>query len=379
MRSANRFNPKHLDISLLLQGGGALGAYQAGVYQAMHESDLMPHWVVGTSIGAINAALIAGNPPETRIDRLRQFWDRISHHEWNFMGQSMDWLVRFNAWSAVTSAILHGVPGFFRPRANNFLFAGGAGEPDSAGFYDTSPLVKTLNELVDFDYLNAPGGMRLTVNAMNVRTGEMVSFDNTKVEINADHIRASGALPPGFPAVRIGDELYWDGGLYSNTPLETIFGDVPTKDALCFMVDLWLAVGKEPGTFAEVSTRQKDVTFASRSKRHIQTYLNIHDLQCRMEKLYSSLPEKVRATVQMDEAIEEGCRNLIHIVHLSYSGSDWHMPAKDINFSRGSIRWRWSQGYDVAKKAIEKTAWLARVEGDVGLVVHEVTPDEQTQ
>jgi NTE family protein len=372
MPTANRFNPKGLDISLLLQGGGALGAYQAGVYQAMHEADLIPHWIVGTSIGAINAALIAGNPPEVRIERLRQFWDRISHVSWPIMGQSMDWLNRFNAWSAAASAMLYGVPGFFRSQASNLFFTGAVVEPDMAGFYDTQPLVKTLNELIDFDYLNAPGGTRLTVNAMGVRSGEMVSFDNSKETITADHIRASGALPPGFPPVRIDGELYWDGGLYSNTPLETIFGDVPQQDALCFMVDLWRAHGDEPVTLAEVNTRQKDVAFASRSKRHIQTYLNIHDLQCRIDKLNSLLSEQTKKELQLSEMNDKGCNNLIHIVHLSYTASDWHMPAKDINFSRDSLRWRWTQGYEAAKRAIEKSAWLERVEGNVGLIVHEM-------
>ncbi len=373
MRRANLYNPHGLEISLLLQGGGALGAYQAGVYEAMHEANLMPHWIVGTSIGAINAAIIAGNPPESRIERLRQFWDRVSHPDWLALGQPIDLFIRFNAWSSVINAVFSGVPGFFRPRASSFIFACAGVEPNMAGFYDTRPLLQTLNELVDFDYLNAPGGTRLTVNAMNVRTGQMASFDSSRQAINADHIRASGALPPGFPAVRIDGELYWDGGLYSNTPLSTVFGDVPKRDALCFMVDLWRAHGDEPKTLAEVSTRQKDVAFASRSERHIQTFRAIHDLQCRIDKLYSSLPKRHRERAQLNDAAEKGCRNLIQIVDLVYSGSDWHMPSKDLNFSAGSLRWRWKQGYEAAMRSIEEKAWLERVDENVGLVIHGMT------
>ncbi|MBV8635805.1 MAG: patatin-like phospholipase family protein [Burkholderiaceae bacterium] len=371
MPKENRYNPKGLEISLLLQGGGALGSYQAGVYQALHEADLMPHWVVGTSIGAINAALIAGNPPENRIERLRQFWDRVSHFDWFAASQSMDWLHRFNAWSAIASALLWGVPGFFRPHFSNFLFPGTEVEPDMAGFYDTRPLLGTLNELIDFDYLNAPGGMRLTVNAMNVRTGQMAEFDNTRETITADHIRASGALPPGFPPVAVDGQLYWDGGLYSNTPLETVFGDLPAKDALCFMVDLWRAQGDNPVTMAEVNTRQKDVSYASRSERHIENYLNVHDLQCRIDKLYASLPKRARTSADFEKKVEKGCRSLIHIVRLAYTGSDWHMAAKDINFSAGSLRWRWQLGYEMARRSIERMAWAERVEGNIGLIVHE--------
>jgi NTE family protein len=370
----NRYNPKAWKISLLLQGGGALGAYQAGVYQALHESDLMPQWVVGTSIGAINAALIAGNPPQMRLDRLKQFWDRLSHADWSSFGETIGGLERFNAWMAIFDAFVWGVPGFFRPNSSNFLFGGASVPPEMAGFYDTRPLLPTLQELIDFDYLNAPGGMRLTVNAMNVCSGELVNFDSTRQTITADHIRASGALPPGLPAVRIDGDLYWDGGLYSNTPLETVFCETPTQDALCFMVDLWSGRGAEPTSFAEVSTRKKDVTFASRSNRHIKTYLDIHALQCHIAKLHALLSEHLQVEDNIDESIAYGCRSLIHIVHLPYTASDWHMPAKDVNFSRGSLQWRWEQGYSAAMRAINTAAWLDHTENDVGLVVHEPSP-----
>jgi NTE family protein len=239
----NPLNPQGLRIVLVLQGGGALGAYQAGVYQALHEHGLAPEWVVGTSIGAINAALLAGNPAQVRLQRVKQFWDRVSHRDLIDPARIPDAQRRSNVWLSTLDTVLRGVPGFFAPRPFSLFPMGLAVEPELASYYDTKALADTLAELVDFDYLNATGGMRLTVNAMKVKTGDLVSFDSAHEALSCDHVRASGALPPGFPPVRIDGELYWDGGLYSNTPLETVLDDVPHVDTLCFMVDLWSAEG----------------------------------------------------------------------------------------------------------------------------------------
>ncbi|MBY0557947.1 MAG: patatin-like phospholipase family protein, partial [Burkholderiaceae bacterium] len=239
-------------VVLVLQGGGALGAYQAGVFQAMHEHHLAPDWIVGTSIGAINAAILAGNPHETRLARLREFWEGVAHRDSYDMRRVSDQQRRSNVLLQTWDTLLRGVPGFFRPRWLSMFPLGTAVAPEQASFYDTSELGTTLNRLIDWDYLNQPGGMRLTVNALKVTCGTLRSFDNRQLTINADHIRASGALPPGFPAVRVDGELYWDGGLYSNTPLETVLDDGANVDTLCFMVDLWSADGREPTTLDEV-------------------------------------------------------------------------------------------------------------------------------
>ena len=265
----NQLNPSRLRIVLVLQGGGALGAYQAGVYHALHEHGLVPDWVVGTSIGAINAAILAGNKHEDRLVRLKQFWQRVAHRDSIDMNLVSDQQRRSNIWLATLDTVLRGVPGFFKPRSFSLFPAGIAVKPEDASYYDTSELASTLGELVDFDYLNLPGGMRLTVNALRVKCGSLTSFDSQQQPLTADHIRASGALPPGFAGVRVDGDLYWDGGLYSNTPLETVLDDTPHVDTLVFMVDLWSSEGPEPTTLDEVQTRQKDVTFASRSKRHI--------------------------------------------------------------------------------------------------------------
>lgn len=370
----NRLNPKNQRVVLVLQGGGALGAYHAGVYHAMHEHDLIPDWVVGTSIGAINAALIAGNDKVNRLARLKEFWDRVSHQDSVDMRQVPDEVRRLNIGLSTLDTFVRGVPGFFPPRLNSLFATDLAVAPEAASFYDTSALAATLKDLVDFDYLNAASGMRLTVNAMKVKSGELVSFDSEKQTVGIEHIMASGSLPPGFPPVRVEGALYWDGGLYSNTPLETVLREKPHVDSLCFMVDLWSAHGKEPTTLDEVLTRKKDVMFASRSIRHMEDYMNTHKLQRIARDLYERLPSGQKNETDREVLSTLGCDTTLHIIRLPYAGRDWHMAFKDINFSKGSIQWRWEQGYRDVSRAIELAGGLAAVSEDTVLVVHEITP-----
>jgi NTE family protein len=369
-------NPHQLRIVLVLQGGGALGAYQAGVYQALHEHDLAPDWVVGTSIGAINAALIAGNEQAKRLSRVKAFWDRVAHPDHIDMASISDEQRRAHILASTADTVMRGVPGFFTPRLFSGFPFGMNVDPEQASFYDTTALRSTLEELVDFDYLNAPGGMRLTVNAVNVRSGELAHFDSSSGALTAEHVRASGSLPPAFAPVRIDGELYWDGGLYSNTPLESVLAALPQGDTLCFMVDLWSAVGPEPTTLDEVQTRQKDVTFASRSQRHIADYQATHALQHKLRELHARLPAGARSAADEAALAALGCDSTLHIVRLPYSGRDWHMAAKDVNFSRGSIEWRWDQGYRDALRALGHAGWLQGVAEDTAVVVHELPPFE---
>lgn len=372
--SPNPLNPTGMRIVLVLQGGGALGAYQAGVFEALHQHALAPDWIVGTSIGAINAAILAGNPPAQRLPRLRQFWQGIAHHDSIDLRQLPDAQRRSSIMLQTWDTLLRGVPGFFAPRLFSAFATGCKVAPELASFYDTSALRDTLNQLVDFDYLNAPGGTRLTVNALKVTSGTLRRFDNRELTLHADHIRASGALPPGFPPVRIDGDLYWDGGLYSNTPLETVLDDAGSIDTLCFMVDLWSADGPEPTMLDEVQTRQKDVTFASRSQRHLADYLSTHRMQQKLRELYQALPPEQRTPQQSRELEALGCDATLHVVRLPYAGRDWNMAAKDINFSAGSIDWRWDQGYQDALRAIQGAGWLDYVSDGTPLVVHELPP-----
>ena len=367
-------NPGRLRVVLVLQGGGALGAYQAGVFQAMHEHGLAPDWIVGTSIGAINAAILAGNPHETRLSRLKEFWEGVAHRDSYDMSQVSDMQRRSNVLLQTWDTVMRGVPGFFKPRPMSLFPFGTPVDPEQASYYDTADLGDTLNRLIDFDYLNAPGGMRLTVNALKVTCGTLRSFDNRELTLSADHVRASGALPPGFPPVRIDGDLYWDGGLYSNTPLETVLDDNEHVDTLCFMVDLWNADGPEPTTLDEVQTRQKDVSFASRSQRHLQDYVATHKLKQKLRALYAALPEQAKSEQGTQDLAGLGGDSTLHVVRLAYAGRDWNMAAKDINFSKGSMEWRWDQGYQDALRAIEAAGWLSFVTEDTPLVVHELPP-----
>ena len=375
MTNPNNLNPDNLRIVLVLQGGGALGAYQAGVYQALHEHNLVPDWIVGTSIGAINAALIAGNEQANRLQQVKAFWDRVAHPDSVDMSLVSDSMRRSNIWFNTVDTVMRGAPGFFSPRWFSGFPYGMQVPPEQASFYDTAELKETLKELVDFDYLNAPGGMRLTVNAVNVRSGELASFDSIHGDLCPDHIRASGSLPPAFGPVRIEGELYWDGGLYSNTPLESVLAELPSGDTICFMVDLWSAEGPEPVTLDEVYTRQKDVTYASRSSRHIADYIQTHTMQRKLRQMYARLPQGSRTEEDERELLALGCDATLHIVRLPYAGRDWHTAAKDVNFSKGSIEWRWNQGYRDAMRALDHAGWLQHVSENTAVVVHELPPD----
>jgi NTE family protein len=372
MKTGNPLNPDRLHTVLVLQGGGALGAYQAGVYQALHEHALMPEWVVGTSIGAVNAALIAGNEPGLRLQRVKAFWDRVGHPDGADMAAISDEQRRVQIHLNTIDTVLRGTPGFFAPRWCSPFPFGCAVAPELASFYDTGPLDATLRELIDFDYLNAAGGMRLTINAVKVTSGELAHFDSRRRPIGPEHVRASGSLPPGFAPVRIDGELYWDGGLYSNTPLESVLAELPLGDTLCFMVDLWSAAGGEPSTLEQVRTRQKDVTFASRTQRQIADYVRAHRLQRKLREFYWRLPPEARTAEDAREIAALGCDCTLHIVRLRYAGRDWHMASKDINFSRGSIEWRWNQGYADAQRAVRHAGWLRQVATGAAVVVHEM-------
>ncbi len=252
-------------IVLVLQGGGALGAYQAGVYQAFHEAGLEPDWVIGTSIGAINASIIAGNAAEARIAKLREFWKRVERADF----LQTPFFPFFGAALRNSLAIASGIPSFFRPNLAAFVSPHTPLGPEQAGYYSAKPLRDTLRGLVDFGRINA-GSMRLTVGACDVQTSAMRYFDSRDVPLSLDHVLASGALPPAFPAVRIDGRLYWDGGVLSNTPVEAVFDDARRRSGVVFVVHLWNPHGSEPRTIWEVMNRQKDLQYSSRAATHIK-------------------------------------------------------------------------------------------------------------
>ncbi|WP_315715715.1 MULTISPECIES: patatin-like phospholipase family protein [unclassified Bradyrhizobium] len=354
-------------VVLVLQGGGALGSYQAGVYQALHEAGLEPDWVIGTSIGAINAALIAGSPVQERMTRLREFWKRMHRRPaWTVRTAFPDFNERLSYWTTVT----HGIPGFFRPNA---LAHAGESYPlgaEQAGYYSTAPLRETLQELVDFDRLNN-GGLRLTVGAAHVRTSRMSYFDSRDEVLDVRHILASGALPPAFPAVRIDGELYWDGGILSNTPTEVVFDDNPRKDSLIFAVHLWNPEGAEPTTMAEVFNRHKDAQYSSRISSHIARQQQTHRLRHIINQLAVHLPESARNDPAIRDLVSHGCQTRMHVVRLLAPQLARESHTKDIDFTERGIIARWTAGYQHTRSVLQRRPWSGEHDPLSGVVLHD--------
>jgi len=354
-------------VVLVFQGGGALGAYQAGVYQALVEAGIEPDWVVGTSIGAINAGLIAGNRPENRLPRLREFWTRMQHSPFATMAGAIPFWGPLMA-NAIT--VSSGVRGFFEPSPQAFLSQYATLGPERAGYYSTAPLEKTLSELIDPVLLNA-GSPRLTVGAANVQTGDMRYFDSREAPLTIRHIMASGALPPAFPAVRIDGELYWDGGILSNTPVETVFDDNPRLSSLVFAVHVWSPNGPEPDTIAKVLSRQKDLQYSSRAKSHIQRQRQIHRLRHIIAELAMKLPDDVRRSAEIRELAGYGCLTRMHVVRLLAPPMAGEDHAKDIDFSPNGIRGRWDAGYADTTRVLMRSPWNEAFDPIEGFILHE--------
>ena len=366
-KAASPGNAAAGQIVLVLQGGGALGSYQAGVYQALCEAGIEPDWIIGTSIGAINAALIAGNTPENRLARLREFWKRMEQNPgWSFPNLFTGFNEKLAYWSAVTN----GIPGFFTP---NLLAHAGDNYPlgaDQAGYYSTAPLERTLSELVDFELVNRCTP-RLTVGAAHVRTSQMRYFDSRDSQLGLKHIMASGALPPAFPAVRIDGELYWDGGILSNTPTEAVFDDCPRKDSLIFAVHLWNPSGSEPTTMAEVLNRHKDVQYSSRIASHIARQQQAHRLRHVINQLAARLPEAERNSEAVRELASYGCPTRMHVVRLLAPQLERENHTKDIDFSRSGIMQRWEAGYAHTRAVLDRSPWIGEFDPLSGVILHE--------
>lgn len=353
-------------VALVLQGGGALGAYQAGVYQGLSEAAIEPDWVIGTSIGAINAALIAGNRPGERLKQMHGFWSRIRRKPlWSDM-----WMSAFGRLSANLGTVMQGVPGFFEPNPTAFL---GIHSPLGAGhaaYYTTEPLRQTLSEFIDLDYLNS-GATRLTVGAVNARTGEMRYFDSRQMPLTISHVMASGALPPAFPAVEIDGELYWDGGVYSNTPIEVVFDDNPRRNGLIFSVNMWQPKGDAPETIWQVMSRQKDIQYSSRGLSHVARQQQIHRLRHVIRELAKRLPADQASDPMVRELAAYGCGTTMHLVRLLAPRLDNEDHTKDIDFTAEGIDARWQAGYAFIKQVVERRPWECEVDPLTGIMIHQ--------
>jgi NTE family protein len=347
-------------VALVLQGGGALGSYQAGVYEALSTSDYLPDWVAGISIGAINAAIIAGNAPERRVEKLHAFWDGVTESRFPAL-DSAELPLKIAQSIASVGALMFGQPTFFAPRG--LLEWVGTTKPTS--YYATSALKSTLETLVDFDRINAKE-IQFSVGAVNVRTGNFAYFNNHHVKIRPEHIMASGALPPGFPAVEIDGEFYWDGGLVSNTPLQYVLEYVPRRSRLTFQVDLFAALGKVPANLEEVSEREKDIRYSSRTRQGTNIFRKMHDVRHNINSLFDMLPDKLKDTPEAKFLYNFGCVTTMDIVELIYRPTEPQGQSKDYEFSRRTMQARWAQGLADATTTLAASPWLAPMPSDVG-------------
>jgi NTE family protein len=367
-------------IALVLQGGGALGSYQAGVYEALAEAELHPDWIAGISIGAINSAIIAGNAPGERVAKLKQFWDEITANP------LLDWTLEFKDLApkgdfartlfnqaSASCALLAGAPGFFQVRQPPpWLHPDGV--LDATSFYETKLLKSTLERLVDFDRINS-GETRLSVGAVNVRTGNFVYFDNTTHTITPEHVIASGSLPPGFPATEIEGEFYWDGGLISNTPLQWVVEYGPRQDTLTFQVDLWSSRGEFPRNLAEVETRRKEIQYSSRTRAHTDEFERFQRMRCALSSLLEKLPAELRDSEEAKLLNQVADHKVYNIVHLIYRSKNYEGHSKDYEFSRLSMRDHWTAGYHDAVRTLRHREILERPSALTGVFTFDLAND----
>ena len=367
-------------IALILQGGGALGAYQAGVYQALAEANLHPDWVAGISIGAVNSALIAGNPPPRRVDRLREFWEGVSMSPFGvpyFPALEINDELIHTAVNQVRSLgiLLGGAPGFFKPRVPPPFFYPN-GSPEALSYYEAAPLKATLERLVDFDLINA-GVMRFSVGAVNVRTGNFVYFDSTTFQICPEHVMASASLPPGFPATEIEGEHYWDGGLVSNTPLQWVVESEPRRDILAFQVDLWSARGDFPLSMPDVITREKEIRYSSRTRAGTDQFKHIQKLRRAAAALLEKLPADLKNSPEARLLSAAADRKVFNIVHLIYNARNYEGHSKDYEFSRASMEEHWRAGYHDARRTLRHPEVLEQPRDLEGLFTFDLVQDSR--
>src|SRR3979490_3142954 len=363
---------------LVLQGGGALGSYQAGAYQALCHFDFEPEWIAGISIGAINAAIIAGNPREKRVGRLKEFWEMVSAPvAWNPIGSGERGRSLFNETSAALIATF-GVPGFFIPRFPPAPLWP-QGSPQSQSYYDTAPLRKTLEHLVDFDRINDLK-TRLSVRAVSVTTGNFKYFDNFEFKklgkkIGPEHIMASGALPPGFPSIVIEGEHYWDGGIASNTPLDYVLDQQTADDLLIFQVDLFSARGPLPVSVLEAAEREKDIRFSSRTRMNTDKNKQVHNARKALRELMGTLPEYLKNDPSVELLRKAAKESTVTVVHLIYKSKNYETSSKDYDFSNVGLVEHWNAGVRDVHLSMRHKEWLERPQSGETMVTYDLTGD----
>jgi NTE family protein len=377
-RRASAPTPAKAQRVLVLQGGGALGSYQAGAYQALCHHDFEPEWIAGISIGAVNAAIIAGNAPEKRVERLKEFWELVSAPvPWTPIPSGDGGRSLFNETSAALIAAF-GVPGFFQPRIPPAPLWP-PGTPQSQSYYDTTPLRATLERLVDFDRIEALE-TRLSVGAVDVATGNLRYFDNVEFKklgkrIGPEHIMASGALPPGFPSVEIEGEHYWDGGIASNTPLDYVLDAEITNDLLIFQVDLFSARGPLPQSLLEAVERERDIRYSSRTRMNTDKNRQLHNARKALRDLIGKLPDDLRKDPSVVLLCKAAQENTVTVMHLIYRSKNYESSSKDYDFSHIGMVEHWGAGERDVHLSMRDKQWLERSQSDETMVTYDFTGD----
>jgi NTE family protein len=359
---------------LVLQGGGALGAYQAGAYEALSAAGIEPDWVAGISIGAINAAIIAGHPHDQRVPHLRKFWDLVSSHlTLPPLATDSNSRKLFNEASAAFVAST-GAPGFFDPRLPPAVFHP-PGTVQAISLYDTGALKETLLQLVDFDFLNS-GKVRFSVGAVEVASGNLNYFDSTEVEIRPEHIMASGALPPGFPPVEIDGKLYWDGGIVSNTPLQYVLdGGIPRVDTCVFQIDLFSARGTIPRTLFDVQEREKEIRYSSRTRLNTDFFRRVQSMRRAVRRLESVVPDEIKSGFDWKVLSSFSCNAAVTIVHLIHRRAAYSTQSNDYEFSRYTVNEHWRAGAEDVERTLSNPEWINRERPKNGVLVLDCTKD----
>jgi NTE family protein len=358
----------------VLQGGGALGAYQAGVFESLGKFYREPSWVAGISIGSINAALIAGNPAHARVARLREFWDLVSSDQLPTTLSTGTRAREFWNEGSAARVMIFGVPGFFKPRFPPAPLQL-RGSLEAISYYDTAPLQQTLERLIDFDLINS-GAMRLSLGAVNVRTGNFAYFDSAMQHIDARHIMASGALPPGFAPVEIDGEYYWDGGLVSNTPLQYVLDQPGQRHRVVFQVDLFAATGVLPTTLAEVTEREKDIRYSSRTRLNTTNELDLQVIAQAAKRLLAKLPAELREDPDARALSQLRSESAVDVVHLIYRSKHYESQSKDYEFSRLSMNEHWDAGRTDMERTLQDTRWTRHAQSDTGVHVFDLASDQ---
>lgn len=361
---------EHERTVLVLQGGGALGAYQAGAYAALCEAGMDPDWVAGVSIGAINAAIVAGNPANLRVQRLCEFWQRVSQFSPPMLPVSFESMRPMMNRMSTASAFVFGVPGFFKPRLVPPFFAAD-GTVGALSFYDTAPLKATLEELIDFDLINRKQ-VRLSLGAVNLRNGNSVYFDNSKMSIGPEHVMASGALPPGFPPVEIDGELYWDGGIVSNSPLTYVFDEDPRMSALIFQVDVFSGLGELPANLAQVQERAKDIQFASKTRFNTDRIKQFEVMRDALSRVLEKLPQEMHDDPDVKALRGVSARGKVSLVHVINRHTLRTSQFKDCEFSRATVTDLWNAGLSDLQRTLTDHASLRVSQMSHGMHVYEL-------